>query len=273
MKVGAYNASTGVWTDGATYGIKRSGNNFKAFGLIPYGQADSVHPTAGYRFATKIIKDGVNNIDSLPSGNIVKVTNVNEVSGYNVYTKSAFETDGSLINIFAPRPNATSKTFEIKIAWTKAGSSVTDSDFTTYTFDLSEVTFQAVPETLIPFEEGQSVTGFNFGDVQNNEMNAGLQSFLEGLTYDAETGYAILLEGTISGTTACGLRARYNGSNYTLFAYMGEQQLPVYESTGYKNLTNGVFGFMGATAVVSVGGIHDTTPASWNGIYIGAVTG
>ena len=80
----------------------------------------------------------------MPSGTIVKTTHTEKAGGYNTGTKSDFETDGSLIAIFgitAETKDAYDR--EVKIAWTKAGGSVAESDFTTYTFDLSGTTLES----------------------------------------------------------------------------------------------------------------------------------
>lgn len=124
-----------MWTNGATYNIARDGDNFKVSGVIPYGAADSIFSTAGNRFAVRIAKDGVTGTSQLPSGTIVKTTNTEAASGYNVATKEAFESDGSLIAIFAPTA-ATKNAYprEVKIKWATGGQ------FKTYTFDLTEAT-------------------------------------------------------------------------------------------------------------------------------------
>ena len=77
------------------------------------------------------------------SGDILKATNTDFPGGYNVWTKDDFEDDGSVIIIVAP----TSETLsaydrEVKIAWSKAGDDIVDSDYTTYTFDLSNATLE-----------------------------------------------------------------------------------------------------------------------------------
>ena len=135
VRAGTYNAGTGVWTNGATYNIARDGDNFKVTGVIPYGAADSVFPTAGHRFAVRVSQDGITSADQLPSGTIVKTTNTEAQSGYNTSTKDAFETDGSLIAIFAPTAESKDAYLrEVKIKWKTGGQ------FKTYTFDLSEAT-------------------------------------------------------------------------------------------------------------------------------------
>lgn len=74
----------------------------------------------------------------------MKVTNTDFVGVYNITTKNDFEDDGSLIVLVAP----TAETLdaydrEVKIAWSIAGGSVADSDFTTYTFDLSDAVLES----------------------------------------------------------------------------------------------------------------------------------
>lgn len=92
-------------------------------------------PTAGHRFAVRVSKDGITSTDQLPSGTIVKTTNTEAQSGYNTATKDAFETDGSLIAIFAPTAESKDAYLrEVKIKWKTGGQ------FKTYTFDLSGAT-------------------------------------------------------------------------------------------------------------------------------------
>ena len=121
---------------------------------------------------------------------------------------------------------------------------------------------------LEQFQVGQSVTAFDFGDVQNGDTNEAMQAFLEGLTYGQE-GEVILLSATVGEATAT-LRAKSfgEGNLYALYAYMGETGAPLYEN-GYTGLTDGKFAF-GATATCE--SVNDTTPPTWNGILVGAVT-
>lgn len=92
-------------------------------------------PTAGNRFAVRIWRDGITSAEQLPSGTIVKTTNTESVSGYNTATKDAFETDGSLIAVFAPTAETKDEyRREVKIKWKTGGQ------FKTYTFDLSGAT-------------------------------------------------------------------------------------------------------------------------------------
>lgn len=79
----------------------------------------------------------------MPSGTIVKTTNTEAAGGYNTATKGAFETDGSLIAIFAPT-SASKDAYnrEVKIKWKTGGK------FVTYTFDLTLATLDGdVPPT------------------------------------------------------------------------------------------------------------------------------
>lgn len=124
-----------MWTDGATYNVARDGNSFVVTGEIPYGEADSIFPTAGNRFAVKINKDGITSKTQLPNGTIVKTTHTEKEGGYNTGTKSDFETDGSLIAIFEITDETLSAyDREVLIKWVSGGT------FTTYTFDLSRAT-------------------------------------------------------------------------------------------------------------------------------------
>ena len=123
------------------------------------------------------------------------------------------------------------------------------------------------PTGFTPFSVGQSVTAFDFGDVENDDTSEAMQAFLKGLTY-GQDGEVILLSATAGGATAT-LRGKSfgEGNLYALYAYMGDTGAPLYEN-GYKGLTDGKFAF-GATATVET--VNDTTPPAWNGVLVGAV--
>lgn len=144
VTAGTYSAATGIWTDNADYELTDDGaGTYAVTGLIPYGRADSLFAFAGYRFAVKISRDTITSRDDLPDGNICTVTVGGETS---TYTKSAFETDGSLIYIAAPVRETLATPRVVKIAWSIAGSTVEESDFTSYTFDLSGAELAPIPE-------------------------------------------------------------------------------------------------------------------------------
>lgn len=114
-------------------------------GELPYKDGDIIIPTDGNRFEVRFKKRGINSTSDLPSGNIVKTTHTEKPGGYNIGTKSDFESDGSLIVIFDIKEQTKAAYLrEVKIAWTKKGETLEDSDFTTYTFDLSRTTLAPV---------------------------------------------------------------------------------------------------------------------------------
>ena len=144
VTAGTYSAATGIWTDNADYELTDDGaGTYAVTGLIPYGRADSLFAYPGYRFAVKISRDSITSRDDLPDGNICTVTVGSETT---TYTKSAFETDGSLIYIAAPVSETLATPRVVKIAWSIAGATVEESDFTSYTFDLSGAELAPIPE-------------------------------------------------------------------------------------------------------------------------------
>ena len=144
VTAGTYSAATGIWTDNADYELTDDGaGTYAVTGLIPYGRADSLFDFAGHRFAVKISRDTITSRNDLPSGNIVVVTVGTEVSQY---TKDAFETDGSLIYIAAPTAETLTTPRVVKIAWSIAGETLQESDFTSYTFDLSDAELAPIPQ-------------------------------------------------------------------------------------------------------------------------------
>jgi len=131
---GSYNSGTGTWSSGGTtYSLtQETGNNVKVTGTLPLEEADAVLGLpAGNRFAVKIKNNSIVTKASLPSGTIAKISNPDANGGFNTYTKSAFEDDGSLIVIInAP---AGKNTLVVKITWTTGVE-------TTYTYDLTSAT-------------------------------------------------------------------------------------------------------------------------------------
>ena len=132
---GSYNSGTGVWTDGGTtYTLtQKTGNNVKVNGTLPYEEADAILGLdAGNRFSVKIKNNNIISQADLPSGNIVKVSNPSASGGYNIYDKTAFETDGSLIIVTNVAQGDTKVI--VKITWNTGVE-------TTYTYDVSGVIF------------------------------------------------------------------------------------------------------------------------------------
>ena len=127
---GVYDA--GVWTNGGvnyTF-AQQTGNVVKVSGTIDKRTIDPAFGFvgAGNYLVFKIKNDAITGQADLPSGTIATVTGATLT---NTYTKSAFETDGSLIvaiNIPTKTVNPT-----VKIKWATGVEH-------TYTYDVSGVT-------------------------------------------------------------------------------------------------------------------------------------
>ena len=131
---GSYNSGTGVWTSGGTtYSLtQETGNNIKVTGTLPLAEADAtLGLPAGNRFEFKLKNPNINLKSSLPTGTIAKISNPDASGGFNTYTRTAFEDDGSLI-VIVNAPND-KNTVIVKVTWT-AGVE------TTYTYDLTNAT-------------------------------------------------------------------------------------------------------------------------------------
>lgn len=136
-ETGSYDSSTGIWTKGGTtFALKPAdGTTFRMTGTIPYAAEDvTLGLAAGNRFAVRIVNSSITSQSALPSGDICKITNTTIPAGYNVYTKAAFETDGSLIIV--ANTNAIKK-HEAKIVWASGLE-------TTYLFDYTTATLATV---------------------------------------------------------------------------------------------------------------------------------
>ena len=126
------------------------------------------------------------------------------------------------------------------------------------------------PTGLTPFEVGQTISGFDFGDVQNGDTNAEMDAWLAGLTYD-DYNHNLITFGDGSILMATDLSAGgYDG--YAIVLTTGGvlySTVAFYDYTsGYNGLTDGKFS-IGQSVTVDT--IDDTTPPTWNGIFIGAV--
>lgn len=139
VRAGTYDAATGTWTASAPYSVNYNSatKKYVVTGTIPYGPADAMFPTAGYRFAVKVKNSEITAQSQLPNGIICMASNTRG-GGYFEYTKSAFETDGSLIAVCDPDVGTLATNREIKIKWDE------DTGFSVYTFDLSGATLQPV---------------------------------------------------------------------------------------------------------------------------------
>ena len=144
--------SAGVWTDGGVnYTLtQRTDNAVAVGGTINYGSVDPAFgfDAPGNYLVFKIKNPGINSTADLPSGTIVTVTGATTT---NTYTKSAFETDGSLIvgiNISTKSVNPT-----VKIKWAAGAEH-------TYTYDVSDVTLEEAPpvqENSVLTEDGEEM--------------------------------------------------------------------------------------------------------------------
>lgn len=124
--------------------------------------------------------------------------------------------------------------------------------------------------SLTPFSVGQSITGIDFGNVQNGETSADMDAFLAGLTYTE--GSAVLLAKNDGGEEREFLVAFSQGGLYALS--LGEtvlyatQAVPDFAVAGFNNLTDGKWTDVDVIEIASV------NPAEgWNGILVGAVVG
>ena len=135
-ETGSYNSGTGVWTAGGTDFVlgKADGTTYRITGTIPYADEDvTLGLAAGNRLSLRIVNSSITSQAGLPSGNICKITNLLADSGFNTYTKEAFETDGSLIIVANTNIN---KKLEAKVTWASGLE-------TTYVFDYSTATLAA----------------------------------------------------------------------------------------------------------------------------------
>ena len=150
VTVGRYNNFVNEWKDGNTYEVENTyGNDYVAFGELPYGVADTKFRTDGYRFTVKIARSSVESSSTLPSGYIAKVTNLSQEGQYVYYTKENFQSDGSFIVQVAPTQETIGTQLEVMIAWKISGYEVQESDYTVYTFDLSNLSFAEIPADTI----------------------------------------------------------------------------------------------------------------------------
>lgn len=159
--------SDGVFTEGSTFAFAQDGDKFVVNGFIPYRDKDSFS-VAGTAIVFKITNPNILDAAQLPAGKICKITNTELPSGFNEYDKSAFESDGSLVVVFAVNYNtwASRKVIEVKVAWTKEDNELV---WTNYTIVLGDVKFgkkgEEAPEivnTTIAYP--QNVTFTNTSD-------------------------------------------------------------------------------------------------------------
>ena len=93
---GEYNSSTGVFTEGNTYTLKKEGTTYVVKGEIPYEDADAtLGLDAGNRLTVKFVNSNITAKSQLPAGIIGRT--LKSDGTWQEYTKDAFEDDGSLI--------------------------------------------------------------------------------------------------------------------------------------------------------------------------------
>ena len=134
---------------------------------------------------------------------------------------------------------------------------------------LGAVIGEPEPSSLTPFSVGQTITGFDFGNVQNGDTSAAMDAFLAGLSYD-EDGMCFLVsfspDASILGMCEPneGLYGLVLGENIILYANKTVAEYGI--TAGFSNLTNGKYE-LGETLTVSI--LYGVE--GWNGILIGAV--
>lgn len=165
--IGGTCTSAGVFTEGAPFAFGQDGTKFIVNGFIPFREKDTLS-VAGPALVFKLANPTILDAAQLPAGKICKITNTGVPSGYNEYDKSAFESDGSLVVVFAVNFNtkANNAPIEVKVAWTKVDGELV---WTNYVIELGDVKFgkegEEAPEivdTLIGYP--QNVTFTNTSD-------------------------------------------------------------------------------------------------------------
>ena len=143
---------------------------------------------------------------------------------------------------------------------------------------------EAQPSALTPFEVGQTIDGFDFGDVENGDISTEMENFLADVEYN--NGSHVFLRGEspqASGLklTALNLEPLYGISGYILGVEL-EDFVLIYSTLagemggasgihGFQNLTNGKFTDLGDYANSTIQHIYDVDTSAWNGVLIGAV--
>lgn len=155
--------------------------------------------------------------------------------------------------------------------------SVPEYEFATN--DDVDALFEEPAPAMVPFEVGQTISGYNFGNVNNGDTNADMDAFLAGLSYDGDDqcGLVSFSDGYL--VVALNLSA-FGGSGYALsvsdhdvpvFVYATEATtvMDISFTAGYQNLTNGVV-LVGTPVTVSQ---VNTDVVGWNGVLLGAIEG
>ena len=143
FQVGSYNSADNTWTAvtdiaNADYTLLKSGNfSYNVVGTIPYADADNtLGLPAGNRFQVKLSLDGVTSKSDLPQDETIAWVSNSLINGYNEYTASAFEADGSLIVVSNVPAN---KHIIVKIKWN-------GDDTKTYTYVFNCTTAILTPD-------------------------------------------------------------------------------------------------------------------------------
>lgn len=232
-----------------------------------------------------IVKD----VSKMPGWNALLV-GANEVYNTTTYNISGNITNGSIVQKESDTEIITGGYAEVEIAPNEgylAPESVS-VHAAAYTLDVDgnavvylknpqndvEITATCPPaQSLVQFSVGQTITGFDFGNVQNGDTNDAIEAFLEGLTYD--DGIAFIVTGSPDGLLMA-FKMPIDDSFGYLLAY-GEGT-PLYSTVsveevtrGYRNLTDGKFDFSTLIGAQTVSDVSDAQ--GWNGVFVGAVEG
>ena len=136
---------------------------------------------------------------------------------------------------------------------------------------------------LTQFYNGQTITGIDFGNVQNGDTSSAMDAFLKSLGTVEPT--MLLYEDGDNGLFAGASGDGAEKVGYMVSMLEGMPPIAIYatEATeingitfteGYQNLTSGKYTLTNSiTLNVENGVAEDTTPPTWNGVLMGAYTG
>lgn len=144
---------------------------------------------------------------------------------------------------------------------------------------------EPTPIMMVPFEVGQKIIGFYFGNVKNGDINEELESFLLAAPImdeketvfvggaDEKTGFGMLMlyhivDEEIGDLAFVGYSADGSGMPIVLYCTRDVEFEGLQLTRGYQNLTNGCYNCPAFAAEVVSYNIDDT---SWNGKFIGAI--
>ena len=149
--VGVYNSTNGTWSnENVTFNLSMgssSGNSnieiFNVLGVVPFENADSILGLPeGNRFTVKLSNGTALNNDMACT---VTVNNGTTTGTTNVYDKSAFESDGSLINVVNVKK---STVITIDVKWSSSKSKTYIFRLLTSNMQKQDGTVPAVSETV-----------------------------------------------------------------------------------------------------------------------------